>query len=88
MVSHLSKEQDRFSLLFLEEGEYYFQDYACHLLAKGKPRCDKDMVQPLLLIDGCRKGALRKRHQRYSRLVAKDNEQLEHFSAQQYSTLA
>ena len=62
MVSHLSKEQDRFSLLFLEEGEYYFQDYACHLLAKGKPRCDKDMVQPLLLIDGCRKGALRKRY--------------------------
>ena len=64
MVSHLSKEQDRFSLLFLEEGEYYFQDYACHLLAKGKPRCDKDMVQPLLLIDGCRKGALRKRYHR------------------------
>ncbi len=30
---------DRFSLLLLEEGEYYFRDYACHLL-RGAARCD------------------------------------------------
>lgn len=23
-------EQDRFSLLLLEEGEYYFRDFKCH----------------------------------------------------------
>ena len=30
--------EDRFSLLLLEDGEYYFRDYNCHLWPAGKDR--------------------------------------------------
>ena len=47
--------EDRFSLLMLEEGEYYFRDYTCHHF-KSNARCEQDAIgQPLtsLLGDAC-----------------------------------
>ena len=34
-----SEGQDRFSLLWLEEGEYYFRDYNCHLRRAPDQTC-------------------------------------------------
>jgi hypothetical protein len=53
---------DRFSLLLLEEGEYYFRDYACHLLrgaARCAPRlclCSALWTRPLRGTGPCRHG--------------------------------
>ena len=31
--------EDRFSLLLLEDGEYYFRDYSCHFWKHSDQRC-------------------------------------------------
>ena len=39
--------QDRFSLLWLEEGEYYFRDYNCHLRRAADQTCAPQRAEPV-----------------------------------------